>query len=492
MPAAAGVWLFFVTQYPKIPLVLPDTPGYLRLNPHRTPGFFLFSKLVGLFHPNPYYVTAVQLTLLLASLLFLCWAAARVFGSVFGGAGLGLFLLLQGGFIFQHKYLLTEALFTAATILHLGAVILALERPTSPRLALVSLSVPLAVLIRPFGATLIMSFPLFWLMWPGLNKRSLLALAAPGLILLAALFVSGRLIHGQANASSLLTQSLFMRTAHFIDRGDAAQYPHPALANELARVLKPFKDKYPWSLHQSLKEMQDNMFQLVVAVKRRGGIKTVRDYVDAHLAEFSGGRSFSGSPAALYDRVMRRLAGAAFFKNLQGQAEWTACNAAVIIGRATFFNYPATGALYAGGAYEWAAGHELMKEWRQRFGYSFDNLSERYPLLTGRPDHAVEAIQNHFLSRYHTPLAAAAYALGLLWLAVFFIRPRGDKRVAALMYAGWCLWVYTLFNAVLFWVEWRHIKVFQPYPALLIWGSLALGVAWARRRLAGLRSRRES
>src|SRR5260370_14119262 len=133
-----------------------DTRLYTDFNEVRTIGYPVFLKTGMFSFGNLQPLAAIQLNLLLGSIIILGWASARVLGNLLCGIGLVLVLVLNPALFTWAEQLMTEGLFIPLLLAHAGFVLLLLTRSSRLTAAFAGLTLVAAILVRPAAYSLLL------------------------------------------------------------------------------------------------------------------------------------------------------------------------------------------------------------------------------------------------------------------------------------------------------------------------------------------------
>ena len=235
---AAYVLWFFGFAMPNVPLLNPDSHTYLTANAIVPLGYWAFAKLVALPGNGLTGLPAAQIGVWIASVLVLYQASHSALKFRAVAALCAIALLLLGTVTKYSMFALTEVIYASSLLLHLSAVILALERATRLRLGMVGVTALLVILIRPAGffvpvCTLLLFVYRF-------RHRRMIALATmvPMVAGFAVVTVASNAYRGTP-AQSIAWLALFPHVAHLYRAEDLAE-PH-ATATAVAAALEDYR-----------------------------------------------------------------------------------------------------------------------------------------------------------------------------------------------------------------------------------------------------------
>jgi len=159
--------IIVIRHWPLPAIITPDTALYLGFNEVRTFGYPVFLKTVIVLFGDLRLLVAIQLNLLLGSIVLLGWAVAWLVGSRLCGIALVLALALNPSQLNWTELLMTEGLFIPLLLTHAALVLLLLRRPSRPIAALASMTLVAAILVRPAAYSLLLNLPLLVLLLRG-------------------------------------------------------------------------------------------------------------------------------------------------------------------------------------------------------------------------------------------------------------------------------------------------------------------------------------
>ena len=159
--------IIIIRHWPLPAVITPDTGSYAGFNEVRTIGYPAFLKTVIVLFGSLRLLVALQLNLLLGSIVMLGWAVARMVGSLLWGIVLILLLALNPAELTWAELVMTEGLFISFLLAHAAFVLLLLTRPTRTTAALAGMTLVAAILVRPAAYSLLLSLPLLILLLRG-------------------------------------------------------------------------------------------------------------------------------------------------------------------------------------------------------------------------------------------------------------------------------------------------------------------------------------
>ena len=164
IPVVVFANVIVLRHWPLPAALTPDTALYIGLNEVRSIGYPGFLRTVIALFGNLSVLVAIQLNLLLVSIVMLGWAVTRVVGRRLCGIAL---LLLQGlnpALLIWAEQVMTEGLFIPLLMAHAAFVLLLLTRPSRAIAALASVTLVAAIVVRPAAYSLLLNLPLLVLL----------------------------------------------------------------------------------------------------------------------------------------------------------------------------------------------------------------------------------------------------------------------------------------------------------------------------------------
>lgn len=443
-------------QTPELPLTFPDSNSYLQWQPSRSFGYPLLLSAVRALDPTLRALPIVQLGLFAAGALLLAEACHYATGS------LPLALFVGGGTLANVALsrlaigVLSDVPFCTLLMLHLASFLLVVRHPTPARWLSLSLTMGVAVLVRPAGLSLLVPLLLVLLRQPRLAW--LLSLGPAAALWLAA--AGANLVwRGSFALQEFGGLSMIGQVALLIAGDDASR--HPILKQSLADDLKPWHEvarAREWPEERVLFSTVEWNPMFAVATRR------IADYLDRRGAEELG---------------------------LSGLARWAALNRiAGDVSRETILARPKA---YMGHVAAHLYGLWTIPQWVSatefaRIESQFDAIHPEARLLPGHRDRYLgflSARSTLFLVIKRGVLASlfAATTLGMLLPLKRGANNTTDRiwLFASLnLHAGLLLVAAT--NAAL----WRYSIVWWPYGLLAI--GLALHQLGARPTISDART----
>jgi len=153
-----------IRHWPLPAVITPDTALYVDFNEVRTIGYPVFLKTVIALFGDLRLLVAIQLNLLLGSILMLGWAVGRVVASLLCGIVLVLVLALNPALLNWTEQLMSEGLFIPVLLAHASLVLLLLKQPSRATAALAGITLVAAILVRPAAYSLLLNLPLLVLL----------------------------------------------------------------------------------------------------------------------------------------------------------------------------------------------------------------------------------------------------------------------------------------------------------------------------------------
>lgn len=223
------------------PLLAPDSGSYLDLNLMRTPGYYLFLRLLTLVGDVGSLVVPVQLGLVVAGLLGLAAGLAVAVGRPLVGTVTAVLLVADLGLLGLTLNVLTEALFLALLCAHLGLLLALLRRDHWGLALLAGLALGGLMIVRPVGYCLLpgVVFAALLLGWRrGLRRLGLIL--TPVVVIVGASIIANQMMFGVAVPHTLTGYALFGHVAHLISPADAAVDPDLAAIRQ--RILPQIEE----------------------------------------------------------------------------------------------------------------------------------------------------------------------------------------------------------------------------------------------------------
>jgi hypothetical protein len=197
-----------IRHWPLPAVITPDTALYVDFNEVRTIGYPVFLKTVIALFGDLRLLVAIQLNLLLGSILMLGWAVARVVASLLCGIVLVLVLALNPALLNWTEQLMSEGLFIPVLLVHASLVLLLLKQPSRATAALAGITLVAAILIRPAAYSLLLNLPLLVLLLVRREQITILAwtvIPATACIWLPLVRIEPSWEHGRASLSAGIT-----------------------------------------------------------------------------------------------------------------------------------------------------------------------------------------------------------------------------------------------------------------------------------------------
>lgn len=267
-PVVVFVNDIFIRHWPLPPTITPDTALYLGFNEVRTIGYPVFLKMVAALFGDLRPLVAIQLNLLLGSIVMLGWAVARVVGSVVCGVALVLALALNPSLLTWTNQVMTEGLFIPLLLTHAAFALLLLKRPSRASAALAGTTLVAVMLVRPAAYSLLLNLPLLILLLRGRQITILAWMLIPAATLYVAAAGAHRvvlgtwqsqsfggytllgkvalLIHGDIPGAPPVGEELYQRIADQVREAETKKFPAELLdytSNWYDKIL--YKDVYP-------------------------------------------------------------------------------------------------------------------------------------------------------------------------------------------------------------------------------------------------------
>jgi len=218
----------------------PDTQLYTRFNEIRTVGYPVFLKTVIVLFGDLRLLVAIQLNLLLGSILILGWAVTRLVGNLLCGIVVVVVLSLNPALLTWAEQLMSEGLFIPLLLAHAAFVLLILTRFSRAAAAFAGMSLIAAILVRPAAYSLLLNLPLLILLLRG--RR--IAILTWTIIPAAALYVAAAGLHkaalGTWQSQSFGGYTLLGKVALLI-HGDVPEAP-PVGAEIYRRIAVQVRD----------------------------------------------------------------------------------------------------------------------------------------------------------------------------------------------------------------------------------------------------------
>lgn len=244
--AAAGalfalyLWQIFYTM-PHLAVLSGDSGSYLQLFPHRTVGFYYFSRAIFAWWNDYYAVAAAQGVLLGAASLFLFYALNRTTGWSLLALGTLLLCLFRGSSIADTQSVASDPLFATACLALLAAAILLWQRPSPTHIGLFVLFGFAASIIRPVGPAVVWPLVLvlalrLWREW-----RRALAILVAGCVGSQVMNAAIHYVHFGILAPAHLGFVLIGGTAFITDENAPADIPY---AREFAQSTAAQRAEY--------------------------------------------------------------------------------------------------------------------------------------------------------------------------------------------------------------------------------------------------------
>ena len=223
-PAVVFANAIVIRHWPLPALITPDTALYIGFNEVRSIGYPVFLNTVIELFGNLRLLIAIQLNLLLGSILMLGWAIARMVGSLLFGIALVLVLALNPALLTSAEQVMTEGLFIPWLLAHAALVLLLLTRPSRATAAFAGVTLVAAILVRPAAYSLLLNLPLLILLLRGRQNTILAWTIIPAAALYVAAAGAHRVALGTWQSQSFGGYTLLGKVALLI-HGDVPGAP---------------------------------------------------------------------------------------------------------------------------------------------------------------------------------------------------------------------------------------------------------------------------
>jgi hypothetical protein len=219
--------------YPHLPLINPDSAGYLNFAWHRSIGYPLFLAAIYRATGNLFVVVPIQAALVVSSVVFFFYQVGRCFDK------LPLALITAAAFILNApviKYaysIFTESVFMTLVLFAGGALFWALRRAHRGPILMCAVAAASAVAVKAVGIVLLV-FPLILLVQCHDRRRMVVAYGLlPWLAVFLAFAAYNAVTLGNPSPFLRGGMSLFAGTAHLQERGSTTADYAP-IVDELA------------------------------------------------------------------------------------------------------------------------------------------------------------------------------------------------------------------------------------------------------------------
>ena len=230
-----------------------DSPSFFLGRPssrYRWMGYPVFLQAVEAVFGTVGAAPRVQLVLMGAAVLFLCFAVLRALRAPWLALALAASILGLSAVVRFYAYLLSEGLFVPLICALAGVVAQLVRRPTALWAAAGAVLCGLAVVVRPAGIAMLGLWPILaWLLWPrcvGRAGRLAAAVAVPLVVVFAAETVVWRSVHGWAGERpSIVDRALFAKAVLAPEMPGSGTLNDVELAEFLAgarRTTAPLRD----------------------------------------------------------------------------------------------------------------------------------------------------------------------------------------------------------------------------------------------------------
>lgn len=222
----AGYYYYvYLWKFAVLPTVFDDTASYIEKSIWRPPGYYLWLELLDLLGVDWTALPAVQLTLLLASVVLIAYAVARISHSTLAGIAV-LALVSQNEFYFLYpSWVLTESLFSAFMVCHVALVLLLLVR-NSLRTALgAGIALMLAASLKSVGLVLAVPAALSLIFVKSRRRRAALLLLVPVIAFQLVASGSNAVRHGVFGTSALGGPALLGHVGWALQSRPGGPYP---------------------------------------------------------------------------------------------------------------------------------------------------------------------------------------------------------------------------------------------------------------------------
>jgi len=161
-----------------MPLMTPDSSGYIAWSPDRTPLYPLFLRLVAAFSPGYSVLPAVQYVLFIAATVAFCDALTALLRSPLAGLATALAVFGNPYLMRYPTTIMPDSLYLSLVLVHAACVLHSLRGRFLAWPVLAGVSLGCAILARPAGYALLAALP--WLAFVWRERRWLRAVVLAG------------------------------------------------------------------------------------------------------------------------------------------------------------------------------------------------------------------------------------------------------------------------------------------------------------------------